>query len=76
MRWIRRKVAIGLYQSVVGLMGSYDCVRRMIVAFLFPFPFFRIYWLWQPRRSASKDRDDITARLHVTCPGPGNGHSI
>jgi len=31
---IRRKVAIELYRSVVGLMGSYDCVRRMIVSFL------------------------------------------
>jgi len=30
---IRRKVAIELYRSVVGLMGSYDWVRRMIVAF-------------------------------------------
>jgi len=30
---IRRKVAIELSRSVVGLMGSYDCVRRMIVAF-------------------------------------------
>ena len=43
---------------------------------LFPFPSFLLYWLWQPRRSASKERDDVTARLHVMCPGPGNGHSI
>ena len=33
VRRICRMVAIKLYQSVVGLMGSYDCVRRMIVAF-------------------------------------------
>jgi len=31
---IRRKVAFELYRSVVGLMGSYDCVRRVIVSFL------------------------------------------
>jgi len=43
---------------------------------LFPFPSFLLYWLWQPRRSAPKERDNVTARLHVTCPGPGNGHSI
>jgi len=38
---IRRKVAIELYRSVVGLMGSYNCVRRMIVSFFvsLSFPF-------------------------------------
>ena len=30
---IGQKVAIEIYRSVVGLMGSYDCVRTMIVAF-------------------------------------------
>ena len=34
VRRIRRKVAIELCRSVVGLVGSYDCVRRMIVSFL------------------------------------------
>jgi len=34
VRRIRRKVAIELYRSVVGRMGSYDCVRRVIVSFL------------------------------------------
>jgi hypothetical protein len=33
VRPIRQKVALELYRSVVGLMGSYDCVRRMIVSF-------------------------------------------
>ena len=33
VHWIRRKVAIELYRSVVGLMDSYDCVCRMIVSF-------------------------------------------
>ena len=26
----------------------------------------------KPRRSASKEGDNVTARLQVTCPGPGN----
>jgi len=34
VRLMRRKVCIELNQSVVGLMGSYDCVRRVIVSFL------------------------------------------
>jgi len=76
VRRIRRKVAIELYRSVVGLMGSYDCVRRMIVSFFVSLSSFLLYWLWQPRRSAPKERDNVTARLHVTCPGPGNTHSI
>jgi len=38
---IRRKVAIELYPSVVGLMGLRDCVCRMIVSFFvsLSFPF-------------------------------------
>jgi hypothetical protein len=34
VRLIRRKAAFELYRSVVGLMGSYNCVPRMIVSFL------------------------------------------
>jgi hypothetical protein len=34
VRRICQQVAIELYRSVVGLMGSYDCVRRIIVSFL------------------------------------------
>jgi hypothetical protein len=33
VRQIGRKVAIELSPSIVGLMGSYDCVRRMIVSY-------------------------------------------
>jgi len=76
VRHIRRKVVIELYRSLVRLMGSYDRVHRMIVSFLFLFPSILIYWLWQPRRSAPEERDNVTARSHVTCPGPGNPHSI
>jgi len=46
---IRRKVAIELYRSVVGLMGSYDCVRRMIVSFFVSLSFpFLLYGLCSP----------------------------
>jgi hypothetical protein len=34
VRQFRRKFAIELYRSVVGHMGSYDSVRRMIVSFI------------------------------------------
>jgi hypothetical protein len=34
VRRISRKVAIELYRSVVGLLGLYDCVPRVIVSFL------------------------------------------
>jgi hypothetical protein len=43
---------------------------------LFLFPCILLYWGWQHRRSGSKERDNVTAWLHVTCPGPGNDHSI
>jgi len=46
---IRRKVTIELYRSVVGLMGSYDCVRRMIVSFFVSLSFpFLLYGLCSP----------------------------
>jgi len=36
------------------------------------FHFLLLYRFMQPRRSASKEGDNVTARLHVMCPGPGN----
>jgi len=39
---IRRKVAIELYRSVVGLLSSYDCVCRMIVSFFVSLAFFSL----------------------------------
>jgi len=62
-----------LYRSVVGLMGSYDCVRRMIVSFFVSLSFSSLVRFMQPRRSAPKERDNVTAARD---PGPGNGHSI
>jgi len=36
------------------------------------FPFLLLYGFMQPSGSAPKEGDNVTARLHVTCPGPGN----
>jgi len=60
VRRIRRKVAIQQYRSVVGLMGSYDCVRRMIVHSLFPFPSLLFLLDFGPVQMAS-------ARVFTTC---------
>ena len=73
MRQIRQKVNIEQYRLVQGLMGSYDCVRRVIGSFLFPFPSLLIYRLWQSRRSAPKDGDNETAKAD---PRPGKHQCI
>jgi len=77
MRQIRRVVAAELYRSVVGLIGLYDCVPRIIVSFLVSFSFaflsFSLVRYMDPRRSAPKEGDNVTA---APDPGPGNGHSI
>ena len=57
MRRIRQKITIELNRSVVGHMGSYDCVCRVIVSFFVSLSFFSLlYWLWQARSSAPKKR--------------------
>jgi len=66
------------YWSVVGLMGSYDCVRGPVI-WLLPFrvfPFLLLYGVMQPRRSAPKEGDNVMAWRHVTCPGPSNTRFI
>jgi len=40
---IRRKVAIDLYWSAVGLLCLYDCVRRVIVSYFISLSIFLIY---------------------------------
>jgi hypothetical protein len=35
-----------------------------------------LYGFMQPRGSAPKGGDNVMARLHVTCPGPGNTRII
>jgi len=49
VRRIHRQVTIELYRSVVGLEGSYDCVRRMIVSFFVSLSFpFLLYSVCSP----------------------------
>jgi len=38
--------------------------------------FLLLYRIMQPRGSALKEGDNVMARLHVTCPGPGNTRFI
>jgi len=38
--------------------------------------FLLLYEIMQPRGSAPKEGDNVMARLHVTCPGPGNTRFI
>ena len=73
MRQIRRKVAIELYRSLVGLMDSYDCVPRGIVSFIVHFPSVLLYCLWQPRRTAPKVGDNVTGTRD---PRPGKRQCI
>jgi hypothetical protein len=35
-----------------------------------------LYGIMQPRGSAPKEGDNVMARLHMTCPGPGNTRCI
>jgi len=50
-------------------------VERLFDCFL-SFPFLLLYGIMQPRGSAPKEGDNVMARLHVTCPGPGNTRFI
>jgi len=61
VRRIRRKVAIELYQSVAGLMISYRYVRGRNARCFLPFPFLVSCTVMQPRRSAPKEGDNVTA---------------
>jgi len=46
--------------------------RCLIVSF----PFLLLYGFMQPRGSAPKEGDNVMARLHVMCLGPGNPRFI
>jgi hypothetical protein len=61
VRRIRRMVAIELYHSVAGLMISYEYVRSRNEQCFLPFPFLFSYTVMQPRRSAPKEGDNVTA---------------
>jgi hypothetical protein len=70
VRRIRRKVALS------GTDRLRDLWVRTIAygerGLIISFPFLLLYGFTQPRGSAPKEGDNVTARLHVTCTGPGN----
>jgi len=58
--------------------GTYGFVRVRTLngCLIVFFPYLLLYGLMQPRGSAPKEGDNVTARLLVTCPGPGNTRFI
>jgi len=48
-------------------------VERLFDCF---YSFLLLYGFMQPWGSAPKEGDNVTARLHLTCPGPGNTRFI
>ena len=74
MRRIRRKVALS------GTNRWWDLwvvpLRTLNVHLIVFFPFLLLYRFMQPRGSTPKEGDNVMARLHVTCPGPGNTRYI
>ena len=56
----RPKGPHGEYRSDVGVMGSYDCVRMVILSFVVSMSLVSpIYWLWQSSRSAPREGDNV-----------------
>jgi len=62
------------YQMVLIGCGTYGFVhlRMLNSCFVVSFAFLLLYGFMQPRGSAPKEGDNVMARLHETCPGPGN----
>jgi len=62
------------YHTVLICCGTYGFVRLRTLnsCLIVSFPFLLLYGFMQPRGSASNEGDNVMARLHVTCPGPGN----
>jgi len=66
------------YHTVLIGCGTYGFVRLRTLngCLIVFFPFLLLYGIMQPRGSAPKEGDNVMARLHVTCPGPGNTRYI
>jgi len=69
-RRIRRKVALSGTDWLWDLcVRTFAYVERLLDCFL---SFLLLYGFMQPRESAPKEGDNVMARLHKTCPGPGS----
>jgi hypothetical protein len=66
------------YHTVLIGCGTYGFVhlRTLNGSLIVFFPFLLLYRFMQPRGSATKEGDNVMARLHVTCPGPDNTRFI
>jgi len=66
------------YHTVLISCGTYGFVHLHTLngCLIVSFPFLLLYGIMQPRGSAPKEGDNVTARLHVTCPGLGNTRFI
>ena len=66
------------YHTVLIGCGTYGFIRLRTLngCLIVFFPFVLLYGFIQPRGSAPKEGDNVTARLHVTYPGPCNTNFI
>ena len=60
------------YHTVLIGCGTYGFVHLRTLNGCLVVSFLLLYGFMQPRGSAPKEGDNVMARLHVTCPGPGN----
>jgi hypothetical protein len=64
------------YHSVLICCGTSGFVHLRTLNGCLIVSFLLLYGCMQPRGSAPKEGDNVTARLYVTCPGPGKTRLI
>jgi len=60
------------YHTVLIGCGTYGFVHLRTLNGCLVVSFLLLYGIMQPRGSAHKEGDNVTARLHIACLGPGN----
>ena len=65
----------GYHMVLIGC-GTYGFVHLRTLTGCLIVSFLLLYRYMQPRGSGPNERDNVTARLYVTCPGPGNTRFI